>query len=384
METQGDETVPLATDDLENQIEKDKLSVNAAYRSKYVKRQAEQYKNRFGTIQSILPSKQPVDTVKYVQPKEIKKEIESIEVVEIIPKQIEKKQLKNTKEESKEDNELTLKEGEEKNKPKQRLRQIKKSLKPEDYIRKLENISSLSYREQIELLTTPIPKYAETVSCSIKRYKDCLKYELLLSECMEVLMTAKKRSWKLTKNYLITVDHGNVDKKTEGFIGKLRANFWESEYNIYDDGDDPIKCKDSTRYRENLGAIIYEKKWINSKSPKSFEVLTPKLEGDERIKCIPTSDKDNLIGLKNKGVLGNMVVMHNKKPKWNDNIKAYVLNFHGKVRIPSIKNFILTDKEEKENYLILGKADDNLYNMDVKWPLSLYQAFCICISSISD
>eukprot|EP00826_Nyctotherus_ovalis_P005567 TRINITY_DN11263_c0_g3_i2.p1 TRINITY_DN11263_c0_g3~~TRINITY_DN11263_c0_g3_i2.p1 ORF type:complete len:202 (+),score=32.74 TRINITY_DN11263_c0_g3_i2:614-1219(+) len=199
---------------------------------------------------------------------------------------------------------------------------------------------------------------------------------------MSLLATARRRPWKLTGNYLITVDHGNADKKTAGLIGKLRSNFWGSEYCVHDAGEDPLKCKDLARARENMGAVVYEQKWFGNKGPKSFEVLIPRVEKDARVSCVPTSDKDNLIALKNQGITDDITIMCNRKPKWNESIKGYVLNFHGKARIPSVKNFMLTDVEGSENYLILGKADDDVYNMDAKWPLSLYQAFCICISSI--
>lgn len=35
--------------------------------------------------------------------------------------------------------------------------------------------------------------------------------------------------------------------------------------------------------------------------------------------------------------------MRNKQPRWNERLKSYALNFGGRVKQASIKNFILMD-----------------------------------------
>ncbi len=64
-------------------------------------------------------------------------------------------------------------------------------------------------------------------------------------------------------------------------------------------------------------------------------------------------------------------------------INAFVLDFQGRVKLPSVKNFVITDADEKENYIIFGRVDEQLFNLDVKWPFSLYQAFAISMTSIA-
>jgi len=48
----------------------------------------------------------------------------------------------------------------------------------------------------------------------------------------------------------------------------------------------------------------------------------------------------------------------------------------------SIKNFILTDDKEDEDFMLFGREEENSYEMHVKYPISLFQAFAIGISSI--
>jgi len=62
----------------------------------------------------------------------------------------------------------------------------------------------------------------------------------------------------------------------------------------------------------------------------------------------------------------------------------YVLNFHGRIVRPSVKNFVLTDVEESNDYFVFGQVSPSFYNLSVAYPFSLYQAFCIGISSIEN
>ncbi|KAG8588941.1 hypothetical protein GDO81_006165 [Engystomops pustulosus] len=42
----------------------------------------------------------------------------------------------------------------------------------------------------------------------------------------------------------------------------------------------------------------------------------------------------------------NVIELHNKSPVWNDETQSYVLNFHGRVTHPSIKNFQIVHCED--------------------------------------
>ena len=68
-------------------------------------------------------------------------------------------------------------------------------------------------------------------------------------------------------------------------------------------------------------------------------------------------------------------------------MKSYALNFGGRVKQASIKNFILIDNtvepEEEpnaQNLLVFGKVDDNTFSLEFRPPLSPLQAFGIATS----
>ena len=88
----------------------------------------------------------------------------------------------------------------------------------------------------------------------------------------------------------------------------------------------------------------------------------------------------------------NMVkyTLCNDLPVWDYLYKTYKLNFNGRVKQTSKKNFILKYKNSNENesenekLLQCGKIDDNCYALDFIAPLSPFEAFTISITSIID
>lgn len=75
-------------------------------------------------------------------------------------------------------------------------------------------------------------------------------------------------------------------------------------------------------------------------------------------------------------------VLQNKAPKWNESVGAYVLNFNGRVKLASVKNFQLVDRRDPEAIVLqFGKVDKDRFNMDFQHPMSAFQAFAICLSA---
>jgi tubby-related protein 1 len=87
----------------------------------------------------------------------------------------------------------------------------------------------------------------------------------------------------------------------------------------------------------------------------------------------------------------NLLILHQKKPEWNEKVEAYTLSFKGRVTQSSVKNFQLayrghqdgTELSPDQEILALqfGKIGPDKFTMDVQWPLSISQAFGICLSS---
>ena len=60
-----------------------------------------------------------------------------------------------------------------------------------------------------------------------------------------------------------------------------------------------------------------------------------------------------------------------------------MLNFDGRVTMPSVKNFQLVEPDDEERVVLLfGRVDRDRFSMDVQWPLSPLQAFGIALTSL--
>jgi tubby-related protein 1 len=84
-------------------------------------------------------------------------------------------------------------------------------------------------------------------------------------------------------------------------------------------------------------------------------------------------------------MIGDMTVLKNKEPVWNDRLGAYALNFNGRARIPSVKNFQLIHPEQPD-YIMMqyGKMDKDIFTLDIQFPLSPLQAFGMALAGVDN
>jgi len=250
-------------------------------------------------------------------------------------------------------------------------------------------------------LTNPLPR-GFVLKCVISRHKSGFfgKYplfELRMDDDMEhkglFLMAAKRQTGNKTSNYHISMDQHNFDDHSKCYLGKVRSNFLGNEYVIYDDGVAPKKAgaldRGDREIRLETGGIIYGVNVVAAQ-PRDMTVVLP-----ETIKAGGLTNgiiQGFKAGQRNIGTF----VLQQKKPKWNERTQSYNLNFHGRVKLASVKNFILiyvgqsraedadvakTEERDREA-LLFGKLNEqDQFTMDCRWPLSPMQAFAICISS---
>lgn len=68
------------------------------------------------------------------------------------------------------------------------------------------------------------------------------------------LLSAQDQTLSIGCNYLIS--KASVPAKDKFYVAKLRGNFSRSEFNLFDNGDNPERVK--TRARRHLGLIRKE------------------------------------------------------------------------------------------------------------------------------
>ena len=88
-----------------------------------------------------------------------------------------------------------------------------------------------------------------------------------------------------------------------------------------------------------MSYIEYESNFLGMKGPRKLKAVVPKVECLEDFDMFKFSEEENL----NDFVGSNVIRLRNKSPRWNERLKSYALNFGGRVKQASIKNFILID-----------------------------------------
>lgn len=254
------------------------------------------------------------------------------------------------------------------------------------------DFSELNFEKNMrEFLMSPCPRNAGIVQCYIKRNKSGTNklyptYSIYLKEGDRFLMTSKRRPNNKTSNYLVSMELNDHNRNSTNYIGKVRANFVGTEFQIYDSG---INYKDASTQggpiREELGCVLYASNVLGSRGPRKMQVCINQVNQDGIVKWQPRQkDKEMLSAFKSKDENGmkNLISLINKPPRWNDQVGAYVLNFNGRVTMASVKNFQLVDQVDHDNIILqFGRVAKDEFTCDFQAPISPFQAFAITLSS---
>lgn len=237
----------------------------------------------------------------------------------------------------------------------------------------------------------PAPKIG-LIECRIYReavgvQKMFPKYILRLEQG-QTLLFARKQKKHTSSSYLISLDAEDLSKSSSSFCGKLSSNFVGTEFSIFDGGKKPSSSSQSTNFRKHLGCIVYENNFLGTKGPRKMQVAIPEVNEDGKAFVWQPHQDVLEEGLLEQYKLGNhthQMVLFNKKPQWNDDLRAFVLNFKGRVTKASVKNFQLINHFDPDNILLqFGKIGKNDFSLDFQYPMSALQAFSIALSSFDN
>lgn len=214
-------------------------------------------------------------------------------------------------------------------------------------------------------------------------------YELRLQETNKVLIIAKKMNLNRTSNYhMFDMTKGQpgsvLTKKSSNYLGKLRAkNAQRTEYILMNHSAE----------RQEVAGFMFDRvdSFLDTKDgikPRKLSVILPRMSskglsipnrviGDDETSSITEALKDPSCS-ENQG----MHMFETKEPSFiNGNFR---LNFHGRVSVPSVKNFQLISVDDVDNIVCqFGKVDDDRFHMDYKTPFNALQAFALALSQFN-
>ncbi|CAM9148630.1 unnamed protein product, partial [Ectocarpus fasciculatus] len=209
-------------------------------------------------------------------------------------------------------------------------------------------------------------------------------YNLFVEDTNKLILYAQKKSMSRTSNYHIfdmtrPVAGKVLSKKSGNYIGKLRAlNLTSTDYVLVTAASE----------REEVAGISYDQVSLldqmkEGSQPRRVNVMVPTIDADS----IPVPNHvgrgvPSMIDLLKSSENGKMFVFNTKEPKFENG--NYRLNFHGRVSVPSVKNFQLSSRDEPDHVVCqFGKVGDDRFHLDFKAPLNAFQAFAIALTQFN-
>ena len=273
---------------------------------------------------------------------------------------------------------------------------------------------TISDVESIEIakkwLTSPCNINDPKMLCYVEREKSLLGGKITYKCYLEAkdeskpryIMTANKKKSSSTSYYLfLCSDEADIDDRgSEAVIGKLRGlNAIGTKYSITDEGMSTDKTVVESMLLRELGYMAFE----FDGGPSKIEALIPSVNPVNSKACVwkpGCSDSSQNRSIETRKDDNDLIKLVNKQPQWDEKYGGHVLNFNGRVKVSSVKNFQLlmksngkspvrstesqakSDDDASEIILQFGKVDKNKFSLDFQYPLSPFQAFALCIASM--
>jgi len=120
------------------------------------------------------------------------------------------------------------------------------------------------------------------------------------------------------------MDKRDLARDSAAYLGKLRANFIGTEYQIYDDGESLEHAKGgSMPLRKELGVINFAANVIGARGPRKMKVAVPNVGSDGKPVLFQPLEKDDdsMMSKYKAGHVQDMFLMINKPPKWNEAVR---------------------------------------------------------------
>ncbi|KAF7684418.1 Protein king tubby [Astathelohania contejeani] len=156
------------------------------------------------------------------------------------------------------------------------------------------------------------------------------------------------------------------------YCGRIKSDILGSTYVLY---------KEINSQSIELAFVKYDVSFCSSNGPRSF--ITVIYGFNRNMNGPELKYKSSLKRAYKKKDYNSIVVLCNKKPFYNPETNSYVLNFNGRVTMPSVKNFQLIHPQDPAYIsMTFGKVGTNEFILDFQYPWCALQGFCVGISAL--
>eukprot|EP00798_Chlamydomonas_sp_ICE-L_P021701 gene21701-28725_t len=235
------------------------------------------------------------------------------------------------------------------------------------------------------------------VKCYVKRVKHLFgthcSFQMHLENGDVFLLAARRRKKSKASSYVISQDLDDLKRDTDNCVAKLKANFTGTEYMLWGQGGGDSQKKGYTKEEACInfkhssltgsggprsmlaGLPLPDSQWLPGSAPDGFDSLSNSIEMARNHELSPQLERE----------LGMLAT---KPAEYDEASKSFTLDFKGRVKEGSVKNFQLvhwdhsTDRKGSNVTLQFGKIEEDLYALDFSYPFNMEVAFAIAIASI--
>uniref|UniRef100_A0ACD5V8P8 Uncharacterized protein n=1 Tax=Avena sativa TaxID=4498 RepID=A0ACD5V8P8_AVESA len=249
------------------------------------------------------------------------------------------------------------------------------------------------------LLCRPLPLDVGRCTCVVVREKavgarGVALYSLYTNEGQgrqdRKLAVARHRRRRGRSEFLLAQNQDGVFCSSDkNFLGTLGANLVGSKYQIWGQGNRIDELKSQSK--RLLGVISFAPTITTlTGSFRSMRAWIPKNQSMQ-LRASNSAQIQHIGGLPKdwEEKTSRADKLCSRSPFYNNMTKRYELDFRERVgRMgykvqTSVKNFQMTLEENgRQTILQLGRVGKSKYIMDFRYPLTGYQAFCICLASM--
>ncbi|KAF7083928.1 hypothetical protein CFC21_087650 [Triticum aestivum] len=249
------------------------------------------------------------------------------------------------------------------------------------------------------LLCRPLPLDVGRCTCVVVREKatgarGVALYSLYTNEGQgrqdRKLAVARHRRRRGRSEFIVAQNQDGVFCSSDkNFLGTMGANLVGSKYQIWGQGNRVDELKSQSK--RLLGVIAFAPTITTlTGSFRSMRAWIPKNQSMQ-LRTNSSAQIQHVSGLPKdwQEKRSRADQLCSRSPFYNNMTKRYELDFRERVgRMgykvqTSVKNFQMTLEENgRQTILQLGRVGKSKYIMDFRYPLTGYQAFCICLASM--
>ncbi|KAL7830130.1 hypothetical protein SRHO_G00312570 [Serrasalmus rhombeus] len=259
-------------------------------------------------------------------------------------------------------------------------RQIRMEKKEEDEA----EVGASSQADDIKESVLQTPQKGSMVQCCVQRDRTDKSgptyrmFQELEDGKKQLLLVARRMKKNNTSSYVITDGESDEDHNV---VGRLSFNRQRTQFTLSDSGRNPTKSSGALQEEsstQELLALSYESLFGFMKSQQMTAVIPSPDRNSQRVSFVEGS---LLKQLKRKNQGPNLIKLNTKEPVWSSKQKAHVLDFNGRVKKASLKNFQLACPANPDEKVIqFGRVDEDHFALDYSFPLCALQALAIALS----